>query len=974
MCDQNTETINVGQYSNVFIKLLVLSKSDDDFTLLYGFSVPTEQPTYQWRFRNTENKQQNIWSAILSQEEADSFVHSLTTSVQITLGHKKVKSPELLARPTVLSYDGRDKSTGPVSEFCKVTEYWNVDKNKLYEKIKDTFKSTGKELYQYIQSLLMWAHKECGIDFLKDTMRIGNFEVYHLLPIENVFDITIHKDLDLKKTTIQKKVSFSQDLIINCVAEHHGRSVSNQTKLFKAIDKYVDFIADEPMSRVTIQIWEVESCDLIFSKDITLMMGMSIDMNIGSPTYKIHDPWCDKLFASAANRSEIIKKHIETVSKSSYMQTISVKSNIYDDIDKAIEDAEELFSGYQKQRTHGAFVANIQKDGEINSFLKIREYIELPSVKRAIIADPYFSVVSAQKLLTRIQHADIQLDIITSLTDTDPDTNRKTNICEMYRNFLTNNESILHKNLSIRNLTRGKEPVFHDRYLIRFFDNGKIDGFLLSNSLNSMGQFYPFVIAPLEQLVCYEVCDYLNDLCDPAIQSKRPTKECINSELLCDFRNEHKSKSLVEPEHLPIDLWLASWCSNGTYPDIPINELESAVNTLCTHWVEDKTLTCKVLSNIASTTHPWSAKDLAATVKNISLAETNFSEEFIKLAKLKEQQQVHISKGINSRVYMQTALLNGQADPSRQGFSKIFDEAGHIFYPGDNWLKGGYTLLIYLNPSTFIELLDEIKSPLMLDVLSTQMLLYSWNEMLFYTAVNSNILCVKLLCGEYIFHQLQRNKLTTAQIEEIIGKLSKEDSSLLLAYILSQLVFHVRVTHSIKLSGNEINSIYSWMLKKLAIDVSQCNEEIQTLALYWLHDCEVYSNCKLHMDLAGMECALEIKTKLYTEVITAIEIDLTKTSYSRDVSKHIILYLQAMDYIYGEKAENKLLGKIIDWRVFETATEPVLKHYDYSRWSSAKIRSQWQMDILNQYVLQHPSSKKAKDWLEYWEPRIKAIN
>lgn len=973
MCDQVSKVIDDEKCSNYFVKLLVLSNDNKDFTLLYGFCVPTKQASFPWRFRNTETKQHNIWSAILSQEEVASFVRNLTTSAQMIFEHNKVKSPELLERPCVLSCDGKNKSSGPVSEFCRVTEYWNVNKNELYKTIQNLFKSSGRELYQHIQNLLTWARKECGIDFLKDTMRIGNFEVYDLQSNEDAFDITIHKEMKLKKTTIQKKASLSQDLIVNCVAECHGRSILNQTKRFKATEQCLDFIADEPMSRVTIQIWEAESGDLIFSKDISLMMGISLDMNIGSPTYQIHDPWCDKLFASAANRSEIIKKHIETVSKSSYAQTVSVKSSTYNGIDKAIEEAGGLLSGYQQGQTTGAFIANIQKDGEINSFIKIREYIELPSVKRVLIADPYFSVVSAQKLLTRIPRTDIQLDIITSLTDNDPDTNSKADVCKKYRDFLTNNESILHGNLSIRNLMRGKDPVFHDRYLIRFFDNGKIDGFLLSNSFNSMGQFYPFVIAPMEQVVCYEVCDYLNDLCDPVVQSQRPAKDRIISELLCDLHNGHKLESLVEAERLPVDSWLAPWCPNGKYLNFPKNELESVVNTLCTHWAEDKTLTCKVLSHLALTTHPWSAKDLAGTVKNVDLAEINFLKEFIRLAKLKEQQQIHISKGINSSVYVRASLLNGQAEPSRQGFSKIFDEAGHVFYSGDNWLKGGYTLLLCLAPSTFVELLDEIKSPLMLDVLSTQMLFYSWDETLFFATVNSNIICVKLLCGEYFFHQIRDNKITTTQIEEVMKKLSPKDSSLLLAYLLSQLVFHVRTTRSIKLRGDEINSIYVWMLKKLALALSQCNEEIQLLALYWLYDCEVYSNCKLHMDLAEMECDSKIKDKLYSEVIAAVELDLTKTSYSRDVSKLVSLYLQAMDGLYGEKVEKELLGKIINWRVFETATEPALKYYDYSRWSSAYIRSQWQMYLLKEYILQHPLAENAKKWQDYWEPRVNAV-
>ena len=64
MCDQNFVIIENCRQLNVFIKLLILANSDDDFTLLYGFSIPTKQEPFSWRFRDTEAKKQSIWSAV----------------------------------------------------------------------------------------------------------------------------------------------------------------------------------------------------------------------------------------------------------------------------------------------------------------------------------------------------------------------------------------------------------------------------------------------------------------------------------------------------------------------------------------------------------------------------------------------------------------------------------------------------------------------------------------------------------------------------------------------------------------------------------------------------------------------------------------------------------------------------------------------------------------------------------------------
>lgn len=976
MCVGNKlEDISYREEKNIFIKLLMISNSDKDFLLLYGFSVPTNQPFYPWRFRNVEETQQSIWSAILSPVDAEIFIDSLTKSSQITFGNKSFDSPILIKRPVVLSCDGQNTIAGPVSKFCKVTEYWNVHKKDLFQKVQSSFCADGKELYEHIQNLLSWINEECGIDFSKNGTRLGNFEAYDFPLYEDAFDIEINKECSMKKTIISKRKLFAKDLIVNCTAEHRDRSVLNQTKLFRAEAQHLDFYADEPMSRVVIQIWEGDSGELIFSKDLTLIMSMSLGIIIGSPIYRVRDPWSDKLFKSAASRSDVIKKQIETVSKKTQERALTINNSTCNAIDAAIDDSRTLFSVYQQRHSKGAFIPNKQKDGEINSFIKIREYIEPSSVKRAIIADPYFSVESAQKLLTRIPRTDIQIDIITSLTDTDPDTNvNDADICGKYRKILNDNVSILHNNLLIRNLKRGKEPVFHDRYLIRFFDDGRIDGFLLSNSLNSMGRFYPFVIAPMDQVVCYEVCDYLDFMCDKKKQLNLPVKERIECDVLCDFRSSHRTKKSIQRESFPFDLWLHTWCVNGKGLKIAKEQLECAINTLWEHWSEEKTLTCKMISSLGSTTYPWSVKDLSLIVKRINGAESEFLQEFIKIAKEKEQQQNYASYGLNSDIYTRRALLNNNAEPCRQGFSMLFDEAGHIWYAGDNWLKGGYTLMLQLSQSRFIELLDEIKSPLMLDVLATQMLLFPWSENLYITAMKSSNICIRLLCAVYAFYQLKENRFNIVQLRNIISNLSPKASILQLSYLLSQLVFYIRTSRSIKSKMEEINSIYDWMLKVLANNLPLCNEDAQETALHWLFDCEVCSNCRLHLALAEEVSDASVKEKIYRTVISAAEHDLTTKTYTRDITELINLYLQALDALYGDKGETKLLGHIINWHVFETATEPSLKVYAYPKWSSANTRAQWQLCILKEYVSHHPSSLKAKEWLDEWGPRISAIS
>lgn len=122
-------------------------------------------------------------------------------------------------------------------------------------------------------------------------------------------------------------------------------------------------------------------------------------------------------------------------------------------------------------------------------------------------------------------------------------------------------------------------------------------------------------------------------------------------------------------ERLPFASWLPPQCVSGDEPNIKTEDLSCAVAALWRHWDDARMLSCKMLSTLGSKTHPWSAKDVAAELKAIDGADTKFLAEFIQLVEETEEQQNHLERGLNSERYTLWALLNGQAKPSRGGFS-----------------------------------------------------------------------------------------------------------------------------------------------------------------------------------------------------------------------------------------------------------------------------------------------------------------
>lgn len=962
---------------NYFIKLIMFFRSNTSSLLLYGFSSTTKQDCYPWQEERGSKKNGYICKAILEEEDYKILLEQLKKPGEVSIGKKSFVSPQLLERPTVLSNDGFDKEPGPIQEYRALTEFWNIDKEGLYNNITEEYrehKIKGKELYLKMLSLFNWVQEECNINMLMNGHRLGNFECYHPLKHEDAFQVDSHKELNLLKTTVRKTKAFHKNLIVNCVSKHHMRTITNQSKIFLPEESVLEFNAEEAMSEILVQIWDQDSGELIFSLSYSLMMSLSMGIGFNSPTYKIKDSWTKQLFDAASNRKEWIEKNIEGVTYTNFYKKIVSKSNFQDEIDTAIEKSDNIFSRYQNIHGQGIFVKNNQKDGEIQSFIKVNEYLEASSIEKVIIVDPFFSVFAAEKILPRVSRRDIEITIITALGEVNADNGEKRdeNQAEALKSFLKKNVRKLHPKLLVYNLETGKKKqAFHGRYLLRYHRNGAIDGFMLSNSLNSMGQFYPFVAVPMDYKVCLEILDYFRIIFDESTNKKKDRRK-ISCERIYDSKDMVCTKSEEEAENLPYLDWFNQWRDEKNNVRISKEDIPKAVSIVMQRWKDDADLACKMLCYIGLVVRShFKYKEIKTVIENQTHTSKFFLEKFIPLAGEIESMRDYDTKGILSEEYAFWSLLNKEAKPDRIGFAKkIPISGGHIYY-GPEWLKPGYNILLLLYPEEYLELMKKLQSPLMFDTLIYELSKYTFPTEWIPVFIENGNKSVQLLFAEHMLHKLCKNQNFFGEYKRILRHLTKEKALMQMAYMLSRLTFYYKV--NFKKRKNYFHSIYTWLMGVTAEKIHSCSKIDREEALYYLYANDPISNCRLHYKLASCIPEGPVKEQLLEITLEIIERELIDYMYvdkTEKVDRLEQLYVKLLDMLYKNTSEEELFSRFIKWPVFETATEPELKNYNYDKWYEALKRGQRQLEILHIYFKTHSDSEKVKKWIGLWEDRM----
>lgn len=157
-------------------------------------------------------------------------------------------------------------------------------------------------------------------------------------------------------------------------------------------------------------------------------------------------------------------------------------------------------------------------ESEVGAIAHLNSLINAGQISRAVLVDPWFGSDALQRFVMRLGSQGLQLVILTSWTDTDPDTGLDLDpaasptakleaTLERLAPFLT-------PSLQMLNLVDGKEHAFHDRYLLLYSHEGSPKVFLLSNSINKLAGNWPFAMSLVAPDVSRSVQHYIEALCN----------------------------------------------------------------------------------------------------------------------------------------------------------------------------------------------------------------------------------------------------------------------------------------------------------------------------------------------------------------------------------------------------------------------------------------------------------------------------
>lgn len=969
---------------NTFFKLFIIKTNEETDILLYGYGMLDTSEVREWRSGQISKKLKLYkLTCVMDEENVKKFEDSLLGQDEIVIANNFRIHTGFIKRPSIIGLPKQEwgvNNGSIIKSLSTVIEFWNLNKVLLIQELQNIFvNKEARKQREMIHDVLAEVSKETGLCFLEDSSdRLGNIEIYIPSKWASDFDYGINKEDNInsenskiKNVYIRKKDTIDFDVLVHCILKNSERCILNQIKEMKSEISEMLFEPAEPVSEIFVEIWNKVNGELIYVSGASLMRQMVLQMSLMNNTrFIINDQWTDKLEKTFGGNEEKNKKlnEVKTV-KFEYAPMVSKIGSFKDDPwHEAASLGKKLIEPYKYEQMKGAFCKKKNGgEGEIDSYFKISEYLNQSGVKNVIIFDPYFSIISMQKILSRITNIKLKLEIITSLNNINPDKNIDTEeakddkYLDNVKLFLERNANIIHHSLRIINVTHNGKTAIHDRYLLRMFEDGRIDGFLLSNSLNSAGQNFSFVVARMDTEVTYDVLEYVNEIKDPAIQKSKPKNEKLQCEILWDTFESKYEKEISDL--VPIKKWeldMKKNYSNNEYLDLDIlftdgwnlvEEIsEECILKICWYLYYSDVYSVEDLINY------WKKQNI-----NIDSILQMCVQLAIKLEKEEEQyEELNINKR-NSELYTyRNALYIEKREQVKIYPEYLMRDGCHVFYQTNGFVLTLYEVIYELSHKELVCIMENAHSPKAMEILWRK--LY-WNDIvdfeIYQQMLCSNLIWVREWAIFYFTKKLIDNVKADKEGTDR-GNSFFDKHKIVSIYQYANCIEQIAFTIYYFKNNTKIDLDYIQRLeatkKEFIIKTGNLLSgelDIDHNVFFSFLKCsnkEVY--CKIVADILN-----EVKNKKEEDILLLQLINLMKDKWNNEeftfFKEDFIITsyaAQASFYYWDNNIEDIFRELQINEKNLYKAIEPGIKDIHYDEWNKAVLKVLWQLLYLIYYL------------------------
>ncbi len=437
------------------------------------------------------------------------------------------------------------------------TEY-SVFVNQLFFKSKmnllsfDGFDMSSLQIKEIIQILTGQLKKATGFDMTKESApRIGNIEWYRL-PVSDSDLVSLISYGAIKDDGTAKGVGIylralgqpSKNVLIRCRIINGEEISLDQVKemVWGDSDITLDFFSQQPVSEIEVTVWEKDAdgiANILFEQSSICIRSMRTRMSlIGSQINSGRINLLNKLAGKEQYKKTDLAKYNRSTS-ASVLETGGYDKDSWVSSSRSVMD---FMKKLYPQKSEGHFFLNgwdkeKEQSGQLSFIEWIFKLISGDQRGGLIFIDPYFDEDAIEifanarttntqfRIVTCTQHRekqDLEDKEVTPTSDgveaaqdegLTGTAQKIRNACERFKPLLKGLELYVNDLVSI---ARGKQQIFHDRYLLLLDREGNITcGFHLSNSLQGATRKAPLLVTPIPVDILPSVYAYVENLIHP---------------------------------------------------------------------------------------------------------------------------------------------------------------------------------------------------------------------------------------------------------------------------------------------------------------------------------------------------------------------------------------------------------------------------------------------------------------------------